>query len=78
MRLSDYHFPYVVLVFKFLQYFEVGLDEELLEVVKPSHEINNGSLSKMGFIKVDNKWVSKEEEQVGPSLGDQAEPNDGE
>jgi len=29
MRLSDYHFPYVVLVSKFLQYVEVDLNEEL-------------------------------------------------
>ena len=67
LRLSDYHFPYVVLVYKFLQYFEVDLDEELPEVMNPSHEINNESLIKMGFIKVGNKWVNKEEEQVGPS-----------
>jgi len=67
MRLSDYHFPYVVLVYKFLQYFEVDLDEELSEVVKPSHEIKNRSLNKIGFIKVGNKWVSKDEEQGGPS-----------
>jgi len=61
MRLSDYHFPYVALISKFLQYFEVDLEEELFEVVKLSHEINNGSLSKMRFIKVCNKWVSKDE-----------------
>jgi len=52
MRLNDYHFPYVVLISKFLQYFEVDLEEELFEVVKPSHEINNGSLRKMGFIRL--------------------------
>jgi len=43
-RLSDYHFPYVVLIYKFLQYFEVDLEEELSKVVKPSLEINNESL----------------------------------
>jgi len=52
MRLSDYHFPYVVLISEFLQYFEIDLEEELSEVVNPSHEVNNGFLSKMGFIKV--------------------------
>jgi len=55
MRLSDYHFPYVVLIYKFLQYFEVDFEEGLSEVLKPSHEINNGPLRKLGFIKVDNK-----------------------
>jgi len=28
MRLSDYHYPYVVLISKFLKYFEVDLEEE--------------------------------------------------
>jgi len=52
-------------------------------VVKPSYEINNESLSKMEFIKVNNKWVSKEEKQVylylrsNRDISDQAEPNVG-
>jgi len=47
-RLCDFHYPYAILITKFLQYFEVDLEEELAEVVKSSSEINNGSLSKMG------------------------------
>ena len=52
-------------------------------MVKPSYEINNESLSKMEFIKVNNKWVSKEEKQVylylrsNRDISDQAEPNVG-
>jgi len=38
-------------------------------VVKPSQEINNGSLNKMGFIKVNNMWVSKDDDFVGPFAG---------
>jgi len=34
-------------------------------LVKSSHEVNNGSLSKMGFTKVDGKWVSKDGDQAG-------------
>ena len=30
MRLSDYHYPYVVLICKFLLYFEVNLENETL------------------------------------------------
>jgi len=45
LRLTNYHFPFV-LISKILQNFEVDLEEELYEVVKPSHEINNGSLRK--------------------------------
>ena len=33
VRLSDYHFPYVVLISKFLQYFEVDLEKEFSKVV---------------------------------------------
>jgi len=35
------------------------------------------SMRKMGFIKVGDKWVSKEEEQVAPSREDQSGTNDG-
>jgi len=69
MRLSDYHYPYFILISKFLHYFEVDLEEELSEVVKSSHEVNNGSLSKMGFTKIGGKWVSKDGDQAGSSSG---------
>jgi len=48
IRLSDYHYPYVVLISKFLHYFEVDVEEEQSKIVKTSSEINNGFLSKMG------------------------------
>jgi len=60
MRLSDYHYPYAVLISKFLLYFEVNLEDETSELVKSTQEMNNGSLSKMGFTKINGKWVSKE------------------
>jgi len=50
-----------------LNFLEVDLEEELTEVVKGSHEINNGSLTKMGFTKIGGKWVSKDGDQVGSS-----------
>jgi len=60
MRLSDYHYPYVLLVSKFLLYFEVNLEDETYELVKSTQDLNNGSLSKMGFTKVGGKWISKD------------------
>jgi len=71
-RLSDFHYPYSILISKFLHYFEVDLEEELFEVVKSSSEINNGSLSKMGFTKIGGRWVSKDGDKVGSSSGAQA------
>ena len=69
ISLSVYHYPYVVLISKFLHYFEVDLEEEQSEIVKTSNEINNGSLSKMGFTKVGGRWVSKDGDQAGSSSG---------
>jgi len=69
MRLSDYHYPYVILISKFLNYFEVGLEEETSELVKSTHEVNNGSLSKIGFTKIAGRWVSKDGEHGGSSSG---------
>jgi len=63
VRLNDYCFPYVILVSIFLQ-FEVNLDEELKEVVKSSNEINNGSLIKMGFVKVNMKKTTKNHKSI--------------
>ena len=60
MRLSDYHYPYAVLISKFLLYFEVNLEDETSELVKSTQELNIGSLSKMGFTKVGGKWISKD------------------
>jgi len=69
IRLSDYYYPYDVLISKFLHYFEVDLEEEQTEVVKASHEINNDSLSKMGFTKIGGKWINKDGDQAGSSSG---------
>ena len=63
IRLSDFHYPYAILISKFLHYFE----EELDEIIKPSSEINSESLSKMGFTKIGGRWVSKDGDQAGPS-----------
>jgi len=67
MRLSDYHYLYAVLISKFLLYFEVNLEDETSELVKSTQEMNNGSLSKMRFTKINGKWVSKDGD-LGASL----------
>ena len=52
---------------KHISRFGEDVEGELAEIIKPSSEINNGSLSKMGFTKIGGKWVSKDGDQVGPS-----------
>jgi len=44
--------------------------------VKSTHEVNNGSLSKMGFTKIGGRWVSKDGEQGGSSSGAHAEQDE--
>jgi len=66
IRLSDFHYLYAILISKILHYF-VDNKEELAEIVKPSIEINSGSLRKMGFTKIGGRWVSKDGYQAGPS-----------
>jgi len=61
------------LISKFLNYFEVDLEEETSELVKSTHEVNNGSLIKMGFIKIGGRWISKDGEQGGSSSGAHSE-----
>jgi len=73
MRLNDYHYPYAVLISKFLLYFEVNLEDETSELVKSTQEMNNGSLSKMGFTKISGKWVSKDGDHGASSSAATAE-----
>jgi len=73
MRLSDYHYPYAILISKFLNYFEVNLEDVTSELVKSTLEVNNGSLSKMGFTKINGRWVSKNGEHGGSSSCNHAE-----
>jgi len=64
MRLSDYHYPYV-LISKFLLYFEVNLEDETSKLVKSTQEMKNRSLSKMGFTKISGRWVNKDGDHGG-------------
>jgi len=38
-RLSDYHYPYAILISKFLHYFEVNLEGETYELVKSTMDL---------------------------------------
>ena len=51
----------------------MNLEDETSELVKSTFEVNNGSLSNMGFTKINWKWVSKDGEQGGSSSGFHAE-----
>jgi len=44
---------------------KMNLEDETSELVKSTLEVNNGSLSKMGFTKINGRWVSKDGEHGG-------------
>ena len=45
----------------------MNLEDETSELVKSTQEVNNGSLSKMGFTKINGKWVSNDGDYGGSS-----------
>jgi len=55
-RLTDYRIPYVVLVTKFNEYFDVDLNDELTEVVKGHNEITCATLHKIRLKKVNDEY----------------------
>ena len=44
----------------------MNIEGETSELVKSTIEVNNGSLSKMGFTKINRKWVSKMMDKMVP------------
>jgi len=56
-RLADYRFPYAILVSKLIGYFGVDTSNERNETIKAVSEIDNVTLIKMGFHKVEGSWV---------------------
>jgi len=51
--LAEYKIPYVVLVSKLVEYFGVDIDRELIEIVKPHHEVIATTFHKI-VLKIDD------------------------
>jgi len=56
-RLTDYRFSYAILVSKLIDHFGINTSNERNEPIKVVSEIDNSTLTKMGFHKVENSWV---------------------
>jgi len=56
-RLTDYRFPYAILVSKLIDYFGIDISNERNETIKAVSEIDNSTLTKMGFHKVEDSCV---------------------
>ena len=55
--MDDYRFPYAILVSKLIDYFGVDVTNERNDLIKAVSEIDNSTLTKMGFHKIEDKWV---------------------
>jgi len=77
-RLMDYRIPYVVLISKFIQYFKVPDEGELIEPVKQAFEMNTTNFNKMGLIKVNGQWrfPTEEDEESEESTDDIVDASD--
>ena len=53
-RLTYYRFPYAILVSKLINYFGIDTSNERNETIKVVSEIDNSTLTKMGFHKVED------------------------
>ena len=52
-----------------LEFYDVDLEDELLQILKPTSEINHSMLNKIGLKKANGTWTCKVEgiDEVGPS-----------
>jgi len=53
-RLTNYRFPYVVLVSKLIGHFKIPLEGELVEPVKQSYEVSATNLHKIGLTQINS------------------------
>ena len=67
--LTNFRLSYVVLVSKFIEYFDVDVEEKLEESTRLLNQTLYLNLHKMGFIKVGNVWTvgSASDHEAGPS-----------
>ena len=56
-RLTDYRFPYAILVSKLIDHFGIDTSNERNDTIKTVSEIDNSTLTKMGFHKIEDNWV---------------------
>ena len=56
-RLTDYRFSYAILVSKLIDHFGINTSNERNEPIKVVSEIDNSTLTKRGFHKVEDNWV---------------------
>ena len=55
--MADYRFPSVIIVSKLIDYFGIDVTNERNDPIKAVSKIDTSTLTKMGFHKIEDKWV---------------------
>ncbi|RZC16496.1 S-type anion channel SLAH2 [Glycine soja] len=64
-RLVGYEFPHVVLVLRFIYYFNVDVSNEIVDFTKTFSEITERHIKKLGMRFVDHEWIMVGEPVAG-------------
>jgi len=60
----EYRIPYVILLSQFIEYFEINVENEVIEEIKALNQITTANLTKIGLKKMKNKkWICKADEE---------------
>ena len=51
----EYRIPYVTMLSKFIDYFEIDVEDEIVEEIKAVNQISTANLIKIGLVKLKNK-----------------------
>jgi len=61
----EYRIPYMMLLSSFIDYFEIDVEDEVVEEVKTLNQISSVTLNKIGLKKMKNKkWICKADEET--------------
>jgi len=75
----EYRIPYVTMLSKFIDFFEIDVEDEIVEEVKAVSQISTANLTKIGLVKLKNKkWVSKADERTIDDDDNEEESTEGE
>jgi len=71
-RLTDFKFPYVVLIFKVIEHFGVDVEGELEESIGLLNHVSPLDMHKMRFTKIGNTWLVEGEQVANMKLDSMA------
>ena len=72
-QLVDCEFPYAFLASRFIDYFNIGASNEIVDFTKASNEITKRHQKKLGMTYVDHEWAMAREPPVTKNINQMEE-----